>query len=224
MRKHTTGKDKADASGELSRSALRRQREREQRYQTILRAAEALFAQDGYHQAGMEKIADMAEVSVGTVYFYFKNKEDLLIQLLDEIGYQLRDMLGREFRKADKSLEGFESAGKVFFGDFCRHYPERVAIFFRESVGQSPEVENRRKKIFDHLIDDVQSALQRLQQNMGLKFQSELADEVMAAAIMGTFERLAYQYLIWQNRPGDLQTVGQDAVAFIIGGMRNLCR
>ena len=33
----------------------------------------------------MEKIADAAEVSVGAVYFYFKNKEDLLIQTLEEV-------------------------------------------------------------------------------------------------------------------------------------------
>ena len=117
----------------ISRSAQRRQREREMRYQTILRASETLFASEGYHKTSMERIADLSEVSVGTVYFYFKNKEDLLIQLLDEIGFELRDMLGAEFRKADVSLDGFRRAGKIFFEEFCPKHPERIAIIFRDS-------------------------------------------------------------------------------------------
>ena len=209
--------------GSPSRSAQRRQREREQRYQTILRAAETLFAGEGYHKAGMERIADMAEVSVGTVYFYFKNKEDLLIQLLDEIGYQLRDLLGRAFRQADMTLAGFERAGKVFFEEFCPHHPERLAIIFRESVGQSPLVEEHRKKIFDRLITDVREALERFQANTGVSFQSPLSTEVMAVCIMGMYERLAYQFLIWEDRSTDLKTIGEDAVAFIMGGVKNLC-
>ncbi|MBW2637706.1 MAG: helix-turn-helix transcriptional regulator, partial [Deltaproteobacteria bacterium] len=64
----------------LSRSALRRLREKEQRFKTILSAAETLFARKGYNQTSIEEIADLAEVSTGSVYFYFKNKEDLLIK------------------------------------------------------------------------------------------------------------------------------------------------
>jgi len=208
----------------ISRSAQRRQRERELRYQTILRASETLFASEGYHKTSMERIADLSEVSVGTVYFYFKNKEDLLIQLLDEIGFELRDMLGAEFRKADVSLNGFRRAGKIFFEEFCPKHPERIAIIFRESVGQSSLVEDHRKLIFDRLIADVQNALIRLGQNMKADFPSALSAEVMAVSIMGMFERLAYHYLIWQDRSGELKTIGKDAVDFIVGGIsRVLC-
>ena len=226
IKRNATGPTPAatDKGQNLSPSARRRQREREQRYETILRAAETLFAREGYHKAGMERIADMAEVSVGTVYFYFKNKEDLLLQLLDEIGYRLRNLLGREFRQQDMSMAGFERAGKVFFEEFCPHHPDQLAIIFRESVGQSPMVEQHRKKIFDRLIADVRSALDRLPANTGMAFQSPLSTEVMAVCIMGMYERLAYQYLIWEDRSADLKTIGEDAVAYILGGIRNLCR
>ncbi|MBU1697778.1 MAG: TetR/AcrR family transcriptional regulator, partial [Proteobacteria bacterium] len=62
-----------------TRSALRRQREKELRRSTILTAAEKLFAQKGYRKTRIEDIADIAEISVGSVYGHFKNKEDLLI-------------------------------------------------------------------------------------------------------------------------------------------------
>jgi AcrR family transcriptional regulator len=204
-----------------SRSALRRQREREQRLQTILAAAGALFAREGYHRTGMERIADQAEVSVGTVYFYFKNKEDLLIKLLDQTGYELRNLLGAEFKNADDTLEGLQRAGQVFFQEFCPRHPDQIALIFRESVGQSEAVEAHRKKIFDKLIGDLKTALESVASNLG-PFQSPIAEEVMAASILGMFERLAYQYLIWQDRRDDLEEVGRDAVAFIVGGIRSL--
>jgi AcrR family transcriptional regulator len=207
-----------------SRSALRRQREREQRLQTILEAAGRLFAREGYHRTGMERIADEAEVSVGTLYFYFKNKEDLLVKLLEQTGYALRNLLGSAFREGDGSLEGIRAAGRIFFEEFCPHHPESIAIFFRESVGQGELVETHRKKMFDKLIDDLRQALMRVCENQGARFPSRLSAEVMAAGIMGMFERIAYQYLIWQDRSAELETIGQDAMDFIIGGVRNLLR
>lgn len=207
----------------LTRSARRRQRERAHRRETILSAAGTLFAEEGYHRTGMERIADEAEVSVGTVYFYFKNKEDLLIQLLDRTGYELRNLLGTAFRNADGTLAGIQNAGQFFFEDFCPQHPEKIALIFRESAGQSAAVERHRKKIFTRLIDDLKAALESLSANRGA-FRSSLATEVMAASILGMFERLAYQYLIWQDRRADLAAVGQDAVDFIVGGILNLLR
>jgi len=205
-----------------SRSELRRQREREQRFLSILDAAENLFAKNGYHHTSMEEIADRAEVSVGTVYFYFKNKEDLISQMLEKIGSQLRNLLGREFENADGSIEGFKRAGILFFEEFCRNHPQKVAIFFRESAGQSNRLEEHRKQIFEKLIQDVQNALIRVGDNLKVAYQSPFSSEVMAVSIMGMYERIAYQYLIWQNRPDDLQTIGRDAVDFIVGGIMNL--
>lgn len=210
------------ASKPLTRSAMRRQREREARYQTILRSAENLFAKNGYHQTSMEQIADLAEVSVGTVYFYFKNKEDLLIQLLDEIGFELRNMLGNEFRKADVKLDGFRRAGEIFFDEFCQQYPERIVIIYRESVGQSNQVEIHRKQIFEKLIGDVRNALIRMNENSGARFSSAVSAEVIAVSIMGMFERLAYHYMIWQDRGDEMSAIGKDAVDFIIGGITRL--
>lgn len=217
-------KDTRETTAPLSKSALRRQREREQRLETILGAAQTLFATEGYHKASMEKIADTAEVSVGTLYFYFKNKEDLLVNLIGQIGFDLRNMLGSAFTRTDISLAGIREAGRIFFDEFCPNHPESLAIIFRESVGQSETVEVHRKKIFDKLIDDVCRALIRVCENQGARFQSDFSAEVMATSIMGMFERIAYQYLIWQDRSKDLKTIGQDAIDFIVGGIERLLR
>ncbi|MBS3754377.1 MAG: helix-turn-helix transcriptional regulator [Desulfobacterales bacterium] len=206
----------------LSKSARRRQREREQRYQTILAAAERLFAAEGYQKASMEQIADAAEVSVGAVYFYFKNKEDLLIRMMEEIGYLMRAILGREFKSYGATMEGFRRAGYAFFEDFCVNHPERAAIIFRESVGKSAEVEQHRKALFDKCTNDVLNALNTVCENQGVTFKGRFSAEVIAVSIMGIYERVAYQYLLWQNKTEDLKDIGRDAVAFIVGGVNNL--
>ena len=205
-----------------SPSSLRRQREREHRYQTILTAAERLFAVEGYHKTSMEQIANASEVSVGAVYFYFKNKEDLIVQLMDEIGYLLRRTIGSVFLAHGPTLESFKLTGQAFFEDFCVNFPEKCAIIFRESVGQSQEVEARRKALFDKCTGDVLGALKSVAVHQGLTFKGEFSAEVISVSIMGIYERIAYQYLFWQDRSSDLKTIGRDAVEFILGGVANL--
>ncbi|MBF0227892.1 MAG: TetR/AcrR family transcriptional regulator [Desulfobacterales bacterium] len=214
-------KEKKEA---VPKRILRRERERKQRYESILKIAENLFARTGYHQTSMDKIANESEVSVGTVYFYFKNKEDLLINLLEEIGFELRNLLGDEFKKENHSLKGLERVGHFFFKEYCMKFPEKTAILLRESVGQSPLVEEKRKNIFEKLISDVKDALNLICKNIGGTFQSELSSDVMAVSITGMFESVAYKYLIWQERTDDLKVISDDAVAFIIGGVKNLIK
>ena len=55
----------------------RKTREKESRRLQILEAAKKIFSSKGYNSATMEEIADAAELSPGTLYIYFKNKEEL---------------------------------------------------------------------------------------------------------------------------------------------------
>lgn len=54
------------------------------KYKQIIDAAVVVIAQHGYHQAQVSKIAKQAGVADGTIYLYFKNKEDILISLFEE--------------------------------------------------------------------------------------------------------------------------------------------
>ncbi|WP_108669369.1 TetR/AcrR family transcriptional regulator [Peribacillus acanthi] len=58
------------------------------KYKQIIDAAVIVIAEHGYHQAQVSKIAKQAGVADGTIYLYFKNKEDILISLFqDKMGY-----------------------------------------------------------------------------------------------------------------------------------------
>ena len=55
----------------------RKERERERRRQQIIVATKKVFSEKGFNKATMDDIAGEAELSPGTLYLYFKNKEEL---------------------------------------------------------------------------------------------------------------------------------------------------
>jgi AcrR family transcriptional regulator len=59
----------------------RKERERERRRQQIIVATKKVFSEKGFNKATMDDIAGEAELSPGTLYLYFKNKEELYASL-----------------------------------------------------------------------------------------------------------------------------------------------
>lgn len=65
------------------------------KYRQIIDAAVVVIAENGFHQAQVSKIAKQAGVADGTIYLYFKNKEDILISLFQEkMGYFVESIEG----------------------------------------------------------------------------------------------------------------------------------
>jgi TetR/AcrR family transcriptional regulator, fatty acid metabolism regulator protein len=67
--------------------------------QRILQAAVSVFAKKGYFGARVSEIAKKAGVADGTIYLYFRNKEDILVSLFDDLMsehvQQVKDALPR---------------------------------------------------------------------------------------------------------------------------------
>ena len=73
--------EKAQSNGQRG-TASRREREKAQRRDDILRAAKDVFFTRGFHTATVDDVAAEAEVSKGTVYVYFDTKDTILAHLL----------------------------------------------------------------------------------------------------------------------------------------------
>jgi TetR/AcrR family transcriptional regulator, fatty acid metabolism regulator protein len=77
------------------------------KYMQIIDAAVIVIAENGYHQAQVSKIAKQAGVADGTIYLYFKNKEDILISLFEE-------KMGEFVEKIEEKIAGKVTAeGKL---------------------------------------------------------------------------------------------------------------
>src|SRR5215467_2574281 len=76
-------------------SPARPDRDRADKRERILAAAERVFAKNGFFAARVSEIAKDAGVADGTIYLYFKSKDDLLISLFESRMKQVIEMLER---------------------------------------------------------------------------------------------------------------------------------
>src|SRR5438445_13885327 len=68
----------------MNQRTLRKTRELEGRRLDILASAERLFSKHGYFKINMTDIAEAAEFAIGTVYHFFKSKEEIYISLIED--------------------------------------------------------------------------------------------------------------------------------------------
>lgn len=88
---------------------------REEKFQRILDAAIEAFAEVGYYQCQVSKIARLAGVADGTIYLYFKNKEDILVRLFQErMGDFIHDIRS-QLNDCHSTLERLKAIIKTHF-------------------------------------------------------------------------------------------------------------
>ncbi|MFP4060865.1 MAG: TetR/AcrR family transcriptional regulator [Bacteroidales bacterium] len=126
----------------------RRVREKEQRRSDIIDAAEKVFFSRGVHQSTMDDVAMEAELSKGTLYLYFKSKEDLHFA----ISMRGMDVLSEKLQQAyDISKTGAENAleiGKAYIG-FSKQYRNYFDSFLEFEASTLETVDPLQKeKIF----------------------------------------------------------------------------
>ncbi len=120
----------------------RREREKKERRQSILRAAREVFFEHGFHRATMDNVAERAEVSKGTVYLYFESKETILAHLLlgglDKLVEELEQAYAAgESIAADDRLRRLGQAYSQFFQRETLYFHLLMAMDrgrFRETV------------------------------------------------------------------------------------------
>lgn len=109
----------------------RKQKEKLKRYNSILNAAEKIMKTSGVSNLNMDLVAKETELAKGTLYLYFKSKEEILAAL----SIKSRSLLLTSFRKAVKDLENpidqikaIALASFKFFNDYPFYF-ELIAIY-----------------------------------------------------------------------------------------------
>jgi len=113
---------------ELKPTARRRERERDARRRLILDSAKRVFAERGFPNATVEEIAAQAELAVGTLYRYFKSKEEMYVSLLFEamaIFYERITAIRASGLAPDAQLRAVWD----FFYEFYQSQPEYYRVF-----------------------------------------------------------------------------------------------
>lgn len=67
----------------------------------IVEAAEHYFCENGYYEASIRKLADAADISIGSFYFYFKDKDELLLEVSRRQNEKFIDRISESLSKRD---------------------------------------------------------------------------------------------------------------------------
>jgi hypothetical protein len=119
-------------------------------------------------------------------------------------------------------VERFDRAGRALFQNVWGLNPSQLIILLRESVGVSPEVEASRRVIFERLNEDVARAVEEVLEEYGIS--ERFVAEVVSVAIGGMLERIAYQYVLPQDRFAEMETITREVLVFIRGGLLSVLR
>ncbi|MCA1794396.1 MAG: TetR/AcrR family transcriptional regulator [Desulfotignum sp.] len=114
----------------------RKQREKQRRRKDIINAAQKIFSVKGFNSATMEEIASAAELSPGTIYLYFKNKEELhtslSIDILKYLSIQIHKVVNLDIHVEEK-IERFRDV----FIDLYDHDPNILINLFHLQSGET---------------------------------------------------------------------------------------
>ena len=114
--------------------AERKEREKQQRREEIMQAAEEVFFSKGFEKSTMDDVAEKAELSKGTLYLYFKSKEDLHMAVARKAIHLLRDYTSKAAEGEGTALEKLGQMGRACI-DFSRSHPDHMkAIMTLEEV------------------------------------------------------------------------------------------
>lgn len=184
------------------------------KYKQIIDAAVVVIAQNGYHQAQVSKIAKQAGVADGTIYLYFKNKEDILISLFQEkMGYfveQIQEEIKGKASSAEKLLVLIKKHFQILSAD------TNLAIVTQLELRQS-NIDLR------HRINDVLRGYLQLIDNIILEgkengeFSANLNAKLTRLMIFGTIDETATTWIM-NDHKYSLPELAEEVHHLLIGG------
>ena len=106
----------------------RREREKEEMRKLILDTSLNLFVKMGFENVSMRTIADAIEYSVGTLYLYFKDKDEIFFSLFKQ-GFELFYQRQQKLHSIENSLERMKQLSKEYI-EFAFENPALYEIMF----------------------------------------------------------------------------------------------
>ncbi|MDJ0987896.1 MAG: TetR/AcrR family transcriptional regulator [Desulfobacterales bacterium] len=131
--------------------------EKNHKYFQILEAAIRVFARQGFHQSTVAQIAKEAGVADGTIYLYFKNKDDILVQFFNYKTKQVFDSFRSEVDRADSSLDKLRYLIRRHLKEFQNN--RDMAIVYQVETHQSSRLAEAQIREMSQMYRDLISEI-----------------------------------------------------------------
>jgi TetR/AcrR family fatty acid metabolism transcriptional regulator len=185
----------------------------------ITNAAVDVFAEKGFHQARIADIAKRAGVADGTIYLYFKNKEDLLLSVFEEKMDYLLTELGASLEGIQDPEERIRQFARFHFRQ-VRDNPAAAEVLQVElRLSNKFLKEYRPEKLWAYLGVFGQIVREGQAQNI---FDRNIDPFISMWAFFGSIDEIAMQWVLSRNSERfSLEQAAEQVADVFIRGLRS---
>lgn len=188
-----------------------------EKHEKILDAAAKVFARKGFHNAKVSEIAREAQVADGTIYLYFKNKDDILIHLFEEKMSEILAAQRAELAKGTDCIDRLRRYIGFHFG-LVESHPDMAQVITLE-LRQSHKFMKQYvpHRFFEYL--DAASEVIREGQEKG-EIRRDVDPRIIRLALFGALDELSLQWLLTRKSRFSMDECRVQVTELILSGLR----
>ncbi len=186
------------------------------KHQRILQAAVNIFAEKGFYKAKISEIAREAGVADGTIYLYFKNKDDILIQLFEEEMDRMIQAMREEISPLRDPLEKLKVFVRRHMGVVEAN--PRLAEVIQVELRQSNKfVKNYTNRKFQEYLNVLEEIIREGQQEGVIRADVEPA--IAKRVIFGALDEMSTFWVLSKKRSHPAEEVVRQVTDMVIRGV-----
>ncbi len=185
------------------------------KYHQILTAAIKVFAERGFSQSTISQIAQEAGVADGTIYLYFKNKDDILVQFYERMTEHVSNCFWKAVNSGKNAVEQLHNLIHAHL-DLFQNEPHGAIVYQSETHLQWRLVQEPTRQM-SKMYRDVISRVVALGQDEGT-IRSDLYVGLVKRVINGAVDEVINTW-IHTGRDHDLASMAEPLVNLFISGI-----
>ncbi len=188
------------------------------KHQKIIKAALKVFAKKGFYNSRVSEIAKEAEVADGTIYLYFKNKDDILISVFET---EMKEMISNMKKELSKSHDTIEKIRIYAFQHLNmitenQEWAEVAQVELRQSS------KFMRVYIKDHYMDyiNIFAYIIREGQEKGI-FKEGINTGIAKRAFFGALDEMGRYWVLSRSKRYSVEESAKQISDMFIQGIMN---
>jgi TetR/AcrR family fatty acid metabolism transcriptional regulator len=188
----------------------------ENKHQKILQAAIKVFSEKGFYNSRVSEIAKEANVADGTIYLYFKNKDDILISLFEEEFGKIVQNMRAALEKDEDALQRIKRFAIAHLSIVTKQQElaEVMGVEVRQSSKFMKEYVN---KPFIEYLNIIRSVVIEGQEK-GL-IRKDLTPGIMKRAFFGALDEMARYWVLSTQKKHSIDDAALQISDVFIRGM-----
>ena len=186
------------------------------KYQRILDAAVAVFAEKGFFVSRISDIADRASVADGTVYLYFKNKDEILATAINTAFDGFMKTAREELSKLPTPSERLRRLAYLHLQALGSN--RNLAVVFQMELRQSTRFLSRFSH--EHLVEYFNLVREAIRDGKASgDFRADLPEKIAANCFFGAMDEMVTSWVL-SEKDYPLANVADSLLDILLNGMR----